>query len=115
MGRPCMRCGADMILGCAVRTAGTFKLTDESSIYVQNGGMYTGRERPLYLAVCPDCGKELKIFGESHLDEIAKEYEIEHTAKLPIDSKLSAAMDKGSIELFEGTWLAGMADMLAKL
>ena len=31
-------------------------------------------------AVCPDCGKELKIFGESHLDEIAKEYEIEHTA-----------------------------------
>lgn len=66
-------------------------------------------------AVCPDCGKELKIFGESHLDEIAKEYEIEHTAKLPIDSKLSAAMDKGSIELFEGTWLDGMADMLAKL
>lgn len=66
-------------------------------------------------AVCPDCGKELKVFGESHLDEIAKEYEIEHTAKLPIDSKLSAAMDKGSIELFEGTWLDGMADMLAKL
>lgn len=66
-------------------------------------------------AVCPDCGKELKIFGESHLDETAKEYEIEHTAKLPIDSKLSAAMDKGSIELFEGTWLDGMADMLAKL
>ncbi len=66
-------------------------------------------------AVCPDCGKELKIFGESHLDEIAKEYEIEHTEKLPIDSKLSAAMDKGSIELFEGTWLDGMADMLAKL
>lgn len=66
-------------------------------------------------AVCPDCGKELKIFGESHLDEIAKEYEIEHTAKLPIDSKLSAAMDKGSIELFDGTWLDGMADMLAKL
>ena len=56
MGRPCMRCGADMILGCAVRTADTFKLTDESSIYVQNGGMFTGRERPLYLAVCPDCG-----------------------------------------------------------
>ena len=66
-------------------------------------------------AVCPDCGKELKIFGESHLDEIAKEYEIEHTAKLPIDSRLSAAMDKGSIELFDGTWLDGMADMLAKL
>lgn len=66
-------------------------------------------------AVCPDCGKELKIFGESHLDEIAKEYEIEHTAKLPIDSKLSAAMDKGSIELFDGTWLDGIADMLAKL
>ena len=66
-------------------------------------------------AVCPDCGKELKIFGESHLDEIAKEYEIEHAAKLPIDSKLSAAMDKGSIELFDGTWLDGIADMLAKL
>ena len=24
---------------------------------------------------CPDCGKQIKVFGESHIDEIAAEYE----------------------------------------
>ena len=66
-------------------------------------------------AVCPDCGKEIKVFGESHLDETAKEYQINHVAKLPIDTKLAAAMDKGTVELFDGPWLDGIADMLAEL
>lgn len=62
--------------------------------------------------VCPDCNKEYPIFGESHIEEIAKQYEIPVFAKLPINPKLSAACDRGMIELFEGDWLDKIADLL---
>jgi hypothetical protein len=65
--------------------------------------------------VCPDCNKEYQIFGESHIEEIASKYEIATFAKLPINPKLSAACDKGMIELFEGEWLESIADVLEKL
>ena len=64
---------------------------------------------------CPDCGKKIRLFGESHVDEIAKEYNIPQIAKLPIDPKISSACDKGVIELFEGNWLDDMAKEIEKL
>lgn len=48
---------------------------------------------------CPDCGKQHHIYGDSHIDEVAKEFGIVNIAKLPINSKLAAACDKGMIEL----------------
>ena len=54
---------------------------------------------------CPDCGKEIHIFGESHIDEIAERNEISLTAKIPMNPKLAGACDKGMIELFDGNWL----------
>ncbi len=54
---------------------------------------------------CPDCGKEIRIFGESHIEEIAKRNGIERTAKIPMDTRLAGACDKGMIELFDGNWL----------
>ncbi|MDD6265379.1 MAG: Mrp/NBP35 family ATP-binding protein [Clostridia bacterium] len=50
---------------------------------------------------CPDCGRKISVFGESKLDEVAKEYNIDVLARVPIDAKLSAACDKGAIELME--------------
>ena len=64
---------------------------------------------------CPDCGKKHQIFGESHIDQIAKQYEIPLVAKLPIDPKLAAACDKGTIELFENHALDKIADSLENL
>jgi len=64
---------------------------------------------------CPDCNKEYPIFGESHIEEIAKLHNIEVFAKMPINPKLSAACDKGMIELFEGDWLEHIADTLESL
>ncbi len=48
---------------------------------------------------CPDCGKRHEIYGPSHLDEVAKEFGIGLTARLPINPKFAAAADKGMIEL----------------
>ena len=54
---------------------------------------------------CPDCGKKHKIYGDSHIEEIAKEHGIPVLAKLPICTDLAKHCDNGTIELFEGDWL----------
>jgi Mrp family chromosome partitioning ATPase len=64
--------------------------------------------------ICPDCNKEYQLFGESKIEEVAKKHEIKTFAKLPINPKLAAACDKGMIELFEGSWLDEIADLLEK-
>jgi len=61
---------------------------------------------------CPDCGKEIKVFGESHIEEIANKFDIQNISKLPIEPKIAQACDKGMIELFDGNWLDGIVQML---
>ncbi len=61
---------------------------------------------------CPDCGKETRIFGESHIEEITKKYNIDVLAKLPIDSKMSEAFDKGIIESYTGDWFEHISQIL---
>ena len=63
---------------------------------------------------CPDCGKEIRVFGESRLEETAKKHGIPVLARLPFDPALSAACDQGAIESFQGNWLEGMTAMLQK-
>ncbi len=54
---------------------------------------------------CPDCGKRHKIYGDSHIEEIAKEYGIPVLAQLPVCPDLAKHCDQGTIELYEGDWL----------
>ena len=64
---------------------------------------------------CPDCGREIPVFGESKLEAVAAEYGIDVLGRLPIDPKLAAACDKGMIELFEGDWLDKAAEKLENI
>ncbi len=64
---------------------------------------------------CPDCGRQISVFGESHIDEVAAKYGLKVLCKLPIEPKLAAACDQGAVELFEGDWLNGAADLLETL
>lgn len=64
--------------------------------------------------ICPDCNKEYEIFGESKIKEVAENYNVKTTAKLPVNPKFAAACDKGMIELFDGAWLDQIADVLEK-
>lgn len=61
---------------------------------------------------CPDCGKEHKIFGESHIDEIAAQYDTRVLAKVPFDSDLAKSVDTGTVELFVGDWFSKAADTI---
>lgn len=64
---------------------------------------------------CFDCGKEYSIFGESNIESIASEFEINTISKLPIDSRIARACDKGKIEGFEGMWLDSIVNILENL
>ncbi len=65
-------------------------------------------------AVCPHCGEELHIFGDSHLDEVAAEHGLDVLARIPMDPKLAALCDKGLIELMENEWMDAAADTVEK-
>ncbi|MDO4621189.1 MAG: Mrp/NBP35 family ATP-binding protein [Lachnospiraceae bacterium] len=47
---------------------------------------------------CPDCGKKIHIFGEGGAAEVARKYDIEHVAQLPIIPELASLCDAGNIE-----------------
>ena len=64
---------------------------------------------------CPDCGKVVKIYGESHIDELAEKHGTEVLAKLPIDPEIPSLSDKGVIELFENEYLERAADRIEQL
>ncbi|MDY4517738.1 MAG: Mrp/NBP35 family ATP-binding protein [Candidatus Spyradocola sp.] len=66
-----------------------------------------------YIA-CPDCGKRIPLFGESHIEEVAEHFGLPVLGQLPIDPKLASACDKGLLELFEGDWLEYAADVVEK-
>ena len=50
---------------------------------------------------CPDCGKAHRIFGDSHLEEIAAANGLQILGRLPLDPALAAACDAGAIEQFD--------------
>lgn len=55
--------------------------------------------------VCPDCGKEMKIFGESHIDEIAAELGMEVLGKMPINPLYAEAADKGAFHAVDNEYV----------
>ena len=54
---------------------------------------------------CPDCGKEIKVFGDSHIEEVAEKFGYDMLAKIPMDPKLAALVDKGWIEMMDNNYL----------
>ena len=63
---------------------------------------------------CPDCGKKHAIFGESKLDETAKELGLPILARLPIDSTLALACDNGLVEGVADNYMDAVAELLDK-
>lgn len=64
---------------------------------------------------CPDCGKEIKIFGESHIEDIAKELDVELLGKMPIDPVFARMADEGCFEEAENEYISDAAEALRKI
>lgn len=54
---------------------------------------------------CPDCGKELKVFGESHIDEIAASLNVPVLGKMPIDPAYAAKVDEGVFDEIDNPYI----------
>ena len=61
---------------------------------------------------CPDCGAKHAIFGESRLDEVARELALPILARLPIDPTVAAAFDTGKMEAVSPNYLEEVAAQL---
>ena len=63
-------------------------------------------------ATCPDCGKKIKFFGESHVDEAAKELSLPVLGRLPIDPAFAKAADEGRFHETRHPYLADAIEAL---
>ena len=54
---------------------------------------------------CPDCGKKISVFGESHIEEIAREIGVEILGKMPIDPHLAEMVEQEKFYEVENTYL----------
>jgi Mrp family chromosome partitioning ATPase len=64
---------------------------------------------------CPDCGKKIEIFGESHVDEVAGELGIPVLGKMPMSRAFATAADAGRIYDVNNEYLAGAKEILENL
>lgn len=62
--------------------------------------------------LCPDCGKEIPLFGEGKTQAAADAHGLKLLARMPIDPKLAALADEGRIEDFTGDWLSPAAGLM---
>jgi Mrp family chromosome partitioning ATPase len=67
-----------------------------------------------YIA-CPDCGKKIEIFGESHIDEVAASLNIPVLGKMPLDRAFATAADAGRIYDMPNNYLVKAQEVLEKL
>jgi Mrp family chromosome partitioning ATPase len=64
---------------------------------------------------CPDCGKEIHVFGKSNIDGIATDYGIPVLARIPIEESVSVTVDNGEVETIDAPYLDAAADIIEKL
>ena len=72
-----------------------------------------GVENMSYL-LCPDCGKEIPLFGAGKTQAAADAHHIPLLARMPIDPALAQLTDLGRIEDFTGDWLGNVVGILEK-
>ena len=64
---------------------------------------------------CPDCGKQVEIFGKSKLNDLALEYGLPVLARLPIDPATAEKFDAGEMESADVSRILPAAELIAKV
>ncbi|WP_242988692.1 MULTISPECIES: Mrp/NBP35 family ATP-binding protein [unclassified Roseburia] len=64
---------------------------------------------------CPDCGKEISLFGESHIDEIAADLDLSVLGKLPLDPAYAKAADAGQFYTMDNPYIAKAIETLEQI
>ena len=61
---------------------------------------------------CPNCGKEINLFGQSKLAVISEEIGVDILGRIPIDPKIAQLVDEGNFERFSCDYLAEVAEKI---
>ncbi len=65
--------------------------------------------------LCPDCGKQIPLFGKGGTEQYAQQQGLTLLAKMPVDPEIAQLCDSGEIESFQGDYLdAAIAAILAR-
>ena len=59
---------------------------------------------------CPECGKRISVFGESHIDEIAENLGTEVLGKMPIDPQLAEIVEQEKFYEAENKYLTNIIE-----
>ena len=62
--------------------------------------------------VCPVCGKKISVFGESHIEETARELGVPVLGKMPIDPKLAESVEEERFYEADNQYLADVVNKL---
>ena len=61
---------------------------------------------------CPDCGKKIPVFGESHVEETAEELGVKVLGKMPLDPKLASVVEEEKFYEVTNDYLKDAAEVL---
>ncbi len=64
---------------------------------------------------CPDCGKQIEVFGKSHAEEVCERLSVPLISRLPLDPVFASLCDRGTIELYENALIDSVADKIAEI
>ena len=64
---------------------------------------------------CADCQREIKVFGESHIDEIAAELDVKVLGKMPIDPEFAAKADEGRFSEVQNAYVESSFAVIREL
>ena len=63
---------------------------------------------------CPDCGRKIYVFGESHIDQIAAGLDIPVLGKMPIDPAYAAKADEGAFDQVDNPYVEAAYEVMPK-
>ena len=61
---------------------------------------------------CPDCGRQIKVFGESHIDEVAASLNLKVLGKMPIDPAYAAKADAGAFDEIDNPYVEAADEVM---
>lgn len=64
---------------------------------------------------CPDCGKQITVFGKSNIEKIAECFNLPVLARIPMEESTSAAVDAGDVESLDLQELNELSETVKKL
>lgn len=64
---------------------------------------------------CPDCGRKIAVFGQSHVGEIAARFGLKVLARCPFSPELARRFDAGQAEQADAPWLEEAAEAVERM